>query len=527
MMTLLSKDWNMDTIIIVFKYVAFFLAAYLTLKHTILRNFKLKDKLPPSPFLSFPIIGHLYLFKKPIHRSLARLAAHYGPVLYLKMGARNVLLLSSPEAVEECLVKSDVFVDRPRLLPGKHGGNNYTNIAWSPYGDHWKNLRRIAAVEILSPQRLQILSGIRAEVARSFIRRVIKESAENGGIVEMKSACFRLTLDNMMRMLMGKSNYDEEAREGTTEASRRFQQIVESSFRVSGVNNLEDFLPILKWFRVFLGSPEEFMEKLTKEKNEFMQGLMKEHRELESQGRLSDGRKRAMIHVLLSLQKEDPQYYSDDMIGSLILALFQGGTDTSAATIEWVMSLLVNNPDVLKKAQEEMDRNVGNSRLVEDSDKNNLPYLQCIINETLRMYPTGPTGLPHESRDNSQVGKYNVPKGSMLIYNIWAVHNDPKIWDEPRKFKPERFVGVEMKSKQVGYKFMPFGAGKRICPGEHLAGKVIWLGVAILIQCFEWERIGEEFVGMEESGGVSLTKIEPLRAKCRTRPSMMGVLSQF
>ncbi|KNA16251.1 hypothetical protein SOVF_090860 [Spinacia oleracea] len=309
----------MDTIIIVFKYVAIFLATYFTLNHTILRNFKLKGKLPPSPFLSFPIIGHLYLFKKPIHRSLARLAAHYGPVLYLRMGARNVLLLSSPEAVEECLVKSDVFVDRPRLLPGKHGGNNYTNIAWSPYGDHWKNLRRIAAVEMLSPQRLQILSGIRAKVARSFISRVMKESAENGGIVEMKSACFGLTLDNMMRMLIGKSNYDEEARKGTTEASRRFQQIVEGSFRVSGVNNLEDFLPFLRWFRVFLGSPENFMKKLTKEKNEFMQGLMKEHRELESEGRLSDGRKRAMIHVLLSLQKEDPQYYSDDMIGSLIL----------------------------------------------------------------------------------------------------------------------------------------------------------------------------------------------------------------
>lgn len=315
MMLLLPISYDMDTILIL-KYVTFFLLAYFTLKHTILRS-KLKGKLPPSPFLSFPIIGHLYLFKKPLHRSLARLASEYGPVLYLRMGSRPVLLLSSPSAVEECLVRNDVFVDRPRLLPGKHGGNNYTNMAWSPYGDHWKNLRRIAAVEILSPNRLQILSGIRAEVARSFIRRIMKASSENGGVVEMKSAIFGLTLDNMMRMLMGKSNY-EEASEGN-EASRRFQQIVEGSFRVSGVNNLEDFLPILKWFRVFLGSPEDFMRKLTKEKNEFMRGLMKEHRELEREDKLSDGRKRAMIHVLLSLQKEDPQYYSDDMIGSLIL----------------------------------------------------------------------------------------------------------------------------------------------------------------------------------------------------------------
>lgn len=322
---------------------------------------------------------------------------------------------------------------------------------------------------------------------------------------------------------MGKSNY-EEGSEGT-EASRRFQEIVEGSFRVSGVNNFEDFLPILKWFRVFLGSPEEFMRKLTKEKDVFMQGLMKEHRELETEGRLSDGRKRAMIHVLLTLQKEDPQYYSDEMIGTLILALFQGGTDTSAATVEWVLSLLLNNPQVLKKAQAEIDTNVGSNRLVEESDKNNLPYLQCIIQETLRMYPTGPIGLPRESRGVCQVGKYHVPKGSMLIYNIWAIHNDPNIWKEPRNFEPERFMGYE--GTRLGYKYMPFGTGKRVCPGEHLASKVIWLAVAILIQCFQWERISEELVDMEETGGVSLTKLHPLRANCGIRPCMMDVLSQL
>ncbi|XP_021769314.1 isoflavone 2'-hydroxylase-like [Chenopodium quinoa] len=522
MMQLLSMDYDIDNIIIVIKYVAFYLATYFTLKHTILHS-KVKGKLPPRPFLSFPIIGHLYLFKRPLYRSLAHLAVKYGPVLYLKMGARPVLLLSSPEAVEECLVKSDVFVDRPRLLPGKHGGNNYTNMAWSPYGDHWKNLRRIAAVEILSPQRLQILSGIRAEVAQSFICRMIKDITENDGIVEMKSAIFGLTLDNMMRMLIGKSNYVEAS--GGMEASRRFQKTMEGSFRVSGVNNIEDFLPILKYFKVFLGSPEEFMKKLIKEKNTFMEGLMLEHRELEREGNLSDGRKRAMIHVLLSLQKEDPHYYSDEMIGSLILALFQGGTDTSAATVEWVLSLLLNNPKVLKKAQEEIDTNIGNTRLVEESDKNNLPYLQCIINETLRMYPTGPLGLPHESRDDCYVGGYHVPKGSMLIYNIWAVHNDPNIWDDPRNFKPERFSGLEKTT--LGYNFMPFGTGKRICPGEHLANKMIWLAVAILVQCFDWERTSNDLIDMEETGGLSLVKLVPLRVKCCPRPCMMNVLSEL
>lgn len=512
----------MDTIIL-FKCLGLFIATYLTLKHIIRRRSKLKN-LPPSPSLSLPIIGHLYVFKKPLHRSLARVAARHGPILYLQFGARPLLLLSSSDAVEECLVRNDVFVDRPRLLPGKYGGYNFTNIAWAPYGAHWRNLRRIAAVEVLSPQRLQILSGIRADVARSFIRRMMKESLENGGMVEMKSAIFGLTLDNMMRMLVGRSNFEEGEEE--TEASRRFQEIMEESFRLGGVSNLEDFLPILKWFRVFgVSSAEEMIKKLKEEKDVFMEGLMKEHREMEKEGKLEEGRKRAMLHVLLTLQKEDPNIYSDEMIRSLILALFQGGTDTSAGTTVWALSLLLNNPEVLKKAQAEIDSNVGCRRLVQESDKNNIPYIQCIVNETFRMYPTGPLGLPRESRADCEVGGYHVPRGSMLLYNIWAIHNDPKIWAEPRKFKPERFVGLE--GNRLGYEFMPFGTGKRVCPGEHLAGRMVWLGVATLVQCFDWERVGEELVDMEEGGGLSLAKLEPLQAKCKPRSCMMDLLSQM
>ncbi|XP_010695902.3 cytochrome P450 81Q32 [Beta vulgaris subsp. vulgaris] len=513
----------MDNIIL-FTYVALFLATYFTYKHVILPS-KHKNMLPPSPFLSFPIIGHLYLFKKPLHRSLARVAARHGPILYLRFGSRSVVLLSSPSIVEECLVLNNVFMNRPRLLPGKYNGNNFTSIAWAPYGAHWKNLRRIAAAEILSPQRLQILSKVRANVARSFVRRMMKlQSSSENGVVEMKSVVFGLTLDNMMKMVIGKSNYDEGCDEGT-EFCTRFEELVGQSFSRSGVSNLEDFLPFLKWFRVLLGSNEEILNKTKEEKDEIMKALLKEHRDMEKEGSLSEDRKKSMLHVLLSLQKEDPHYYTDELIRYLILALFQGGTDTSSATLTWAMSLLLNNPEILTKARDEIDINVSHERFVEESDKTNLPYIQCIVNETLRMYPTGPLGLPRESIDDCQVQEYHIPKGSMLVYNIWAIHNDPKNWEEPRKFKPERFLGVE--GNRLGYKFLPFGTGRRVCPGEHLAGKVVWLAMAILIQCFEWERVGEELVDMKEAGGVSLTKLEPLQVKCRPRLCMMNLLSQL
>uniref|UniRef100_A0A803MY70 Cytochrome P450 n=1 Tax=Chenopodium quinoa TaxID=63459 RepID=A0A803MY70_CHEQI len=384
LLTINSDIYN--TIVIVTKYVAFFLATYYTLKHTILR-YNLKIKLPPSPFLSFPVIGHLYLFKKPLHLSLACLAAQYGPILYLKFGTRRVVLVSSPSIVEECLVRNDVFVNRPKLLSGKYNGNNFTTIAWAPYGAHWKNLRRIAAVEILSPKRLQILSGIRANVARSFIRRVMKlQSSSVDDVVEMKSALFGLTLDNMMKLVIGKSNFEEGDDEGIG-CFRRFEELVKQSFNRSGVSNLEDFLPILKLFKLFYWSNENILKTIKEECNEIMKVMLKEHKNMEEEGRLIEDRKRSMLHVLLSLQKKDPPYYTDELIRYFILGLFQAGTDTSAATLVWALSLLLNNPETLKKAQSEIDSKVGHKRLVEEYDKSNLPYIQCIVNETLRMYP--------------------------------------------------------------------------------------------------------------------------------------------
>ncbi|KAK9742263.1 hypothetical protein RND81_03G159900 [Saponaria officinalis] len=510
-------------VITLFKYLALFLGTYLITKQLIQRFFKF-SKLPPSPSLALPIIGHLHLFKKPLHLFLGRLAAQHGPVLYLRFGSRPVVLLSSTSAVEESLVRSDVFVDRPRLVAGKYNGFDFSNIAWAPMGPHWRNLRRVAAVEVLSPQRLHTLLEVRDNVARTFLGWMMKEITLNG-VVEMKSAIFRLTLDNMMRMLVGYSFYEEVKGQDKEETFRKLQKIVEDSFRLGGVSNMEDFMPIIKVFKSVFGSPEVKFKELMDEKLDFMKGLMEEHIEMEKEGKLNETRKKSMLHVLLCLQKDDPKYYSNEMIQSFIWTLYQGGTDTSSATAVWAMSLLINHPQVLKKAQAEIDALLGNERLVKESDRINLPYVQCIVNETLRMYPAGPAALPYVANADTKVAGYQIPKGTMLLYNIWAIHNDPKVWDEPRKFKPERFMDFE--ENKFGNSFMPFGVGRRVCPGEHLARRIVWLAVAILAQCFDWETVDGEMVDMEEGGGQTSFKVEPLLAKCRPRPGMMNVLSQL
>lgn len=203
--------------------------------------------------------------------------------------------------------------------------------------------------------------------------------------------------------------------------------------------------------------------------------------------------------------------------------LLLAGTDTSSNTMEWALSLLLNNPQVLHKAQMEIDTVIGNDRYIDESDLVRLPYLHCIINETLRMYPVAPILPPRESSADTIVGGYHVPKNTWLTLNIWAIQNDPNIWPDPRKFRPERFENVE--GERMDYQFIPFGSGRRACPGEGLAMRIIGLTLGSLIQCFEWERMGEEQEDMQESVGVTMWKSKALCAKCRPRMGMIKLLS--
>ncbi|XP_073107242.1 cytochrome P450 81Q32-like [Elaeis guineensis] len=185
------------------------------------------------------------------------------------------------------------------------------------------------------------------------------------------------------------------------------------------------------------------------------------------------------------------------------------------------MSLLLNNSETLKKAQTEIDARVGNERLLHESDLPNLPYLQCIIKETLRICPGAPLLAPHESTNECVVGGFNVPRGTMLLVNAHYIHRDPKIWEEPAKFEPERFED----GKDEGKLMIPFGMGRRRCPGEDLAMKEVGLTLGTLVQCFEWKRVGEELGDMTEGSGLTMPKAVPLEAMYRPRSTMVRVLS--
>ena len=198
------------------------------------------------------------------------------------------------------------------------------------------------------------------------------------------------------------------------------------------------------------------------------------------------------------------------------------GTDTNAVTIEWAMSNLLNHPSMLRKLKDEIDSQVGQERLIDEPDLSKLPYLQNIIYETLRLHPPAPVLIPHMSSADCVVGGYDVPRGTMLLVNAWAIHRDPALWEDPLSFKPERFEIREGEN----FKMLPFGLGRRACPGIALAHRGVGLTLGSLIQCSEWERVGKEEVDMEEGIGLTLPKAQPLEAMCKARPIMHKILSQ-
>lgn len=207
-------------------YILLFITLYFLKKHLLQTN----KNLPPSPALSLPVIGHLYLIKKPLHRTLAKLSNQHGPILHLWFGSRPVVLVSSPSAAEECFTRNDIaFANRPGLLAGKHLGYNFTTLVWAPYGPHWRNLRRIASIELLSSNRLQMFYGIRVSETRSLVRHLFRgcQSGDQFQIFNMKSMFFELTLNVMMRMIAGKRYYGDG--EAELEA-RRFKEIVTETF---------------------------------------------------------------------------------------------------------------------------------------------------------------------------------------------------------------------------------------------------------------------------------------------------------
>ncbi|KAE8652315.1 cytochrome P450 81Q32 [Cucumis sativus] len=472
-----------------------------------------RRNLPPSP-PSFPIIGHLHLLQRPTHRNFQNIAAKYGPIFTLRFGSHLAVIVSSLQIAQECFTKHDlIFANRPRLLSGKYLGYSWTTMAAASYGDHWRNLRRLAAMEIFSPTRLNASLAFRKDEIQ---RLLVKLHSESFAKVELTPMFSELSFNIVMRVVAGKRYYGEKVSDDAE--ARKFRELMDEVSRQGGTSQWVDFMPIMKW--IGFGGYEKILAKSAIWADRFVQELVDEHRNKKVLGREEQS---SLLHRLLELQLSQPEYYTDQIIKGLVLVLLRAGIDTSSVTLDWAMTELLNHPEVLAKAKAEIDTKIGQDRTVEETDVANLNYLQAIISETFRLHPPAPMLLTHYSSDDCVVAGYNIPRGTMLLVNASAIHRDPKSWDDPTSFRPERFLGAgnELQTN----KLIPFGVGRRACPGEIMGLRVVGLTLGLLIQCYEWKKHGYDNVDTTEYGGITILKVKPVETMCKPRPVMAKLLS--
>ncbi|KAJ8434827.1 hypothetical protein Cgig2_022106 [Carnegiea gigantea] len=459
-----------------------------------------------------PIIGNFNLLGSHPHRSLHELSKKYGPVMMVRLGSVPALVGSSVEMAKLCLKTHDlVFADRPKTAAGKYVTYNYSNITWSQYGPYWRQARRIFLMELFSAKRLESYEYIRVEELNSFPRGMYEHSLTCKAI-PLKDHLSTLSMNVISRMALGKRYLDEG--ESSIMMPDEFQKMIDEVFLLNGVFNLGDWIPCLKYFDV--QGYVTRMKSLAKKLDRFLDHVLDEHnsrREKEKQNWVA----KDMVDVLLELAGDPTLEVKLETIGvkALIEDLIAGGTESSTVTLEWAMSELLKQPRIIAKAVEELDSVIGKERWVQEKDIQNLTYIRAIVKETMRLHPVVPMLVPRLAREDVQVKGYDIPKGTIVLVNTFSSQRDPNVYERPEEFWPERFIGMNIDVKGQDFELLPFGSGRRMCPGYSLGLKVIESGLANLLHGFTWKlpnNMRPEDLNMEEIFGLSNPKKIPLTA---------------
>nr|GMD28547.1 cytochrome P450 CYP82D47-like [Ipomoea batatas] len=285
------------------------------------------------------------------------------------------------------------------------------------------------------------------------------------------------------------------------------------NFELLGLSVVGDFLPWLRWLDI--GGYEKAIKENTKEMDDVVDCWLQEHRrKLNTKPKEEEDFLDALISHYDSHKEIPNGYDADTAIKATCTGVLSAAIDTTTTTLIWALSLVLNNDDVLDKIRNELDSHVGRERHVNESDLNNLTYIQAVVKETLRLYPPGPLLVPHEAIEDCVVDGYHVSKGTRLLVNVAMIQRDPKFWSDPNAFKPERFLTEHKEVDVRGNHFdlLPFGSGRRMCPGVSLGLQSVQLGLASVIHGFDIRRSLDEKIDMTEAAGLSVTKATPLEA---------------
>ncbi|XP_022869236.1 premnaspirodiene oxygenase-like [Olea europaea var. sylvestris] len=473
-------------------------------------------KLPPGP-KQLPIIGHLHLLSLLPHRDFKELAKKHGPIMHLKLGETSAIVISSSEIAKEALKTQDpTFAARSGTMSSEIMWYNNTDIAFSPYNDYWKQMRKICMLEFLSSKQVRSFASIRSDEVLKLIKSIESSAGKH---INFTEKIFLTTSSISARAAFGKICKDKDI----------MVKLFQESVSLAAGFELADLFPSFKILRLF-SSNNVKLWAMRRKLDTILDEIIDEHKEnLVRMSQDNEGLDQAeltrrgngefgnedLVDVFLRVKESGeldvPINY--DNMKAIFSDVFAAGTNSSSSTVDWAMVELIKNPRVMAKAQAEVREIYKGRKIIDDSDLQKLKYLKMVIKETLRMHTLVPL-VPRASRKDSEINGYFIPANAKVLVNAWEMCRDPKYWTNPESFEPERFENNGMDfTGNSHFEYIPFGSGSRMCPGSTFAIAGVELLLAQLLCNFNWklpEGIDADNLDMTENSGITASRKENL-----------------
>ncbi|NP_001351714.1 cytochrome P450 monooxygenase [Cicer arietinum] len=467
-------------------------------------NKKNHSKLPPGP-TPLPIIGNLLKLGNKPHHSLANLADIHGPIMTLKLGQVTTVVISSADMAKEVLLTHDLITSN-RTVPDALSVLNHDqySLSFMRVSPRWRDLRKICNYQLFSNKTLDSSQALRRRKLQDLLND-IERCSKVGEAVDVGKAAFKTTV-NLLSNTFFSVDFVHSAKE-----AGEYKEIIVSILKEVGVPNVSDFFPMLK-FLDLQGIRKRSIVSVKKVLSIFKRFVGERVKMREGTGSIGND---DVLDALLNMSSDGGKIEMDkDEIEHLLLNIFVAGTDTTTYTLEWAMAELIHNPEMMSKLKEELEKTVGKGIPVEETDIAKLPYMQAVIKETFRLHPPVPLLLPRRAEIDVKIGDYVIPKDAQILINAWVVGRDPTKWENPNVFIPERFLDSEIDIKGHHFELIPFGSGRRTCPGLPLAIRMLPLMLGSLVNCFDWkleDGLNVEDFNKEDEFGITLEKSQPVR----------------
>ncbi|KAM5559623.1 cytochrome P450 76A1 [Rosa sericea] len=494
---------------------------------TKLRRHRSKEELrqlPPGPRW-WPLVGNIFqLGWAPPHESFAILARKHGPIMTLWLGSMSTVVISSSILAREMFKNHDVVLAGRKIYEAMKGDyGNEGSLITAQYGPHWRMLRRLCNTEFFVTSRLDAMRGVRGTCIDRMVQFIEDASTSDKSDIgtNVESIDVGRFFFLMAFNLIGNLMFSKDLLDPKSERGAGFFYHAGKVMEMAGKPNMADFFPVLRWLdpQGIRKNTQFHVEKAFEIAGEFIKERLES---MDNDGYDVDIEKtKDFLDVLLQydsqgngVDEEAYRFSSPRTINVIVFEMFTAGTDTTTSTLEWAMAELLNNPKTLQKVQTELRSTISSGKKLEERDIENLPYLKAVIKETLRLHPPLPFLVPHMAMDSCEMLGHHIPKDTQILVNVWAIGRDPKTWEDPLIFKPERFLEPNMVDyKGHHFEFIPFGSGRRMCPAVPLVSRVLPLALGSLLHSFDWvlpDGLKPENMDMAERMGITLRKSVPL-----------------